>query len=144
VHLKDEIRTPEVSRAASAIATMGNVRRILVNKQQEIAAKQSVVMDGRDIGTHVLPRADVKVFLTASIEERARRRYHELLAKGFEPDFEQLKEEIRRRDENDRNRVYAPLQQAKDAVLLDTTGLPIEKVISAILALCRNKMGGEA
>jgi cytidylate kinase len=143
VRLADEIRTPEVSNAASRIARMPGVRRILVNKQQEIAATRSVVMDGRDIGTHVLPHADVKIFLTASIDERAERRYRELLAKGLKPDFEQLREEIRRRDENDRTREYAPLRQAEDAVLIDTTGRSVDEIVKSILRLCRNKMGGE-
>ncbi|MFC7442150.1 (d)CMP kinase [Laceyella putida] len=141
--LKEEIRTQEISALASAIAKMPGVRRILVNKQQEIAARQSVVMDGRDIGTHVLPEADVKVFLTASIEERAFRRYKELKAKGIDVNLDQLREEIKHRDENDRTRKYAPLEQAKDAVLIDTTDLSIEDIVESIMQLCRHKMGGE-
>jgi len=141
--LTEEIRTPEIAAMASAIAKMPNVRRILVNKQQALAEKQSVVMDGRDIGTHVLPHADVKVFMTASIDERARRRYKEMTAKGIETDLEQLKEEIRRRDENDRTRKYAPLTQAEDAVLVDTTHHSVEEIVQEILDLCRNKLGGE-
>lgn len=141
--LTEEIRTPEIATMASAIAKMPNVRRVLVNKQQLIAEKHSVVMDGRDIGTHVLPHADVKVFMTASIDERARRRYNELKAKGIQTDLEKLKEEIRRRDENDRNRKYAPLKQAKDAVVVDTTHHTVEEIVQEILKLCRNKLGGE-
>ncbi|SEN27413.1 (d)CMP kinase [Lihuaxuella thermophila] len=143
IPLKDEIRTPQVSELASAVATMPKVRKILVNKQQEIAASQSVVMDGRDIGTHVLPNADVKIFLTASIDERARRRYKELTAKGIPADLEALQEQIRRRDENDRNRAYAPLRQAEDAILVDTTNQSVQEVIEVILQHCRNKLGGE-
>ncbi|WP_124727311.1 (d)CMP kinase [Staphylospora marina] len=143
IPLSDEIRTPEVSNEASKIAKMPGVRRILVNKQQEIAATQHVVMDGRDIGTHVLPDADVKIFLTASIDERARRRFEELTAKGLSPDFDRIREEIRRRDENDRTRVHSPLRQAEDAIRIDTTGRSVDEVVETILRLCRNKMGGE-
>lgn len=141
--LTEEIRTPEIATAASNIARMPKVRRVLVSKQQAIAEKQSVVMDGRDIGTYVLPHADVKIFMTASIDERARRRYKELIAKGIQTDLEKLKEEIRRRDENDRTRKYAPLKQAKDAILMDTTHFTVEEVVQKILELCRNKLGGE-
>ncbi|MGX9705918.1 (d)CMP kinase [Laceyella tengchongensis] len=140
--LKEEIRTQEISSLASAIAKMPGVRRILVNKQRDIAARQSVVMDGRDIGTHVLPEADVKVFLTATIEERALRRYKELKARGADVDLDGLREEIRRRDENDCTRKYAPLKQAKDAVLIDTTHLSIDEIVESIMQLCRHKLGG--
>ncbi|MFD1424112.1 (d)CMP kinase [Laceyella tengchongensis] len=140
--LKEEIRTQEISSLASAIAKMPGVRRILVNKQRDIAACQSVVMDGRDIGTHVLPEADVKVFLTATIEERALRRYKELKARGADVDLDGLREEIRRRDENDRTRKHAPLKQAKDAVLIDTTHLSIDEIVESIMQLCRHKLGG--
>lgn len=142
--LTDEIRTPEVSALASRVATMKGVREALVRKQQEIAENQSVVMDGRDIGTHVLPDADVKVFLTASIEERAKRRYHDLLKKGVQVDLQRLQEEIAARDQNDQTREVSPLIQAEDAILLDTTGLTINQVIEKILHICRTKMGGEA
>ncbi|MBA4495624.1 (d)CMP kinase [Paenactinomyces guangxiensis] len=141
--LTDEIRTPQVTALASTVAKMAGVRRALVRKQQEIAERQSVVMDGRDIGTHVLPHADVKIFLTASIEERARRRYKELLDKGISADLESLKEDICRRDENDRTRQYAPLRQAEDAILIDTTNQSISEAVEVILQLCRNKLGGE-
>lgn len=140
--LTEEIRTQEISALASAIAKMPGVRRILVNKQQEIAALESVVMDGRDIGTHVLPNADVKVFLTASIEERALRRYKELRAKGLDVDLNRLKEEIKHRDENDRTRKYGPLKRAEDAVLIDTTNRSVEEIVDSIMQLCRHKMGG--
>lgn len=141
--LKDELRTSEVSQLASNIAKMPGVRRILVNIQQRIAEGRSVVMDGRDIGSHVLPHADVKVFLTASIEERAMRRYREMKAKGIEVDFEQLKAELAKRDENDRMREIAPLKKAEDAVLVDTTGCPVPEVVEKILQLCRNKINDE-
>lgn len=143
LRLTDEIRTPKVSALASAVAKVPGVRRVLVNKQQEIAKQQSVVMDGRDIGTHVLPDADVKIFLTASIEERARRRYKELIEKGIPADLAELQQDIRRRDENDRSRTYAPLTQAEDAIFIDTTHQSIEEAVEEILQLCRNQMGGE-
>ena len=141
--LKDELRTSEVSSLASSIAKMPGVRRILVNKQQQIAEGQSVVMDGRDIGSHVLPHADVKVFLTASIEERALRRYKEMKAKGMEVDPGQLKAELVKRDENDRTRKISPLKKADDAVLMDTTDCPVSEVVERILKLCRNKLNDE-
>ncbi|PTX59882.1 cytidylate kinase [Melghirimyces profundicolus] len=136
------IRTPEVTSHVSLIAGQQRVREVLVDKQREMASRGGVVMDGRDIGTHVLPDADVKVFLTASIEERAKRRYRELVRRGYKVDWEELKEEIRIRDEKDRNREHSPLRPAEDAVHLDTTGLSIEEVIRAILDLSRSKVGG--
>jgi cytidylate kinase len=139
--LKEEIRTPEVSQLASTVASMAAVREVLVQKQQEIAAKQGVVMDGRDIATTVLPNANLKVFLTASIEERAKRRYLEMNAKGIRVDLERLIEEIRQRDERDQNRQHAPLRQAPDAILLDTTDLTLDEVVEKILELCRTKVG---
>ncbi|MBA4543120.1 MULTISPECIES: (d)CMP kinase [Thermoactinomyces] len=139
-YLSHEIRTPEISAAASTIARMLGVRRVLVNKQREIAEKQNVVMDGRDIGTNVLPHADLKIFLTASIEERAKRRYNEMKAKGLPADLEQLKKEIRERDDQDRTREHAPLKQADDALLLDTTHRSIAEIVENILQLCRNKL----
>ncbi|TCS93417.1 (d)CMP kinase [Hazenella coriacea] len=141
LQLTDEIRTPQVSTLASTVATMVGVRQVLVKKQQEIAQIQSVVMDGRDIGTHVLPQANLKIFLTASIEERAMRRYKELLHKGLTADLKTLQEEIRHRDENDQNRVHAPLRQAEDAVLVDTTNRSLEQVVESIIQLCRHQMG---
>jgi cytidylate kinase len=141
--LTAELRSPEVSALASKIATMPGVRQALVKKQQEIAQQESVVMDGRDIGSHVLPNADIKIFLTASIEERAKRRYQDLLEKGIKVDFESLKKEIEASDRNDRTRKFSPLVQAEDAILLDTTDLTIPEVVEKILFLCRTKMGGE-
>lgn len=141
--LNDEIRTPQVSTLASAVATIAGVRQVLVKKQQEIAQNQSVVMDGRDIGTHVLPHANLKIFLTASIEERAMRRYKELLHKGLTADLKTLQEEIRRRDENDKNRAYAPLRQAEDAILVDTTNRSFEEVVEDIIQLCQHQMGAK-
>ncbi|GGA38896.1 cytidylate kinase [Kroppenstedtia guangzhouensis] len=138
----EAIRTPEVTSEVSRIAGQAGVRKILTDKQRVIARQGGVVMDGRDIGTQVLPNADVKVFLTASIEERAQRRHLELVRRGYEVDPEQLKEEIRNRDEKDRNREHAPLRPAEDAVHVDTTGLSVEEVVQSILNLCKSRVGG--
>lgn len=143
VWLSDELRTPDVSQYASLIARLPRVRSVLVKKQQEIASQQSVVMDGRDIGSVVLPHADVKVFLTASLEERANRRYRELKEKGVTVSFEELKQDLSRRDEQDQTRECSPLRKAEDAVLIDTTHKSIEEIVEKIYQLCRTKMGGE-
>lgn len=143
IQLKDEIRTPEVSALASAIAQIPGVRRILLHKQQKMAKQQSIVMDGRDIGTQVLTDADIKIFLTASIKARAQRRYKELDMKGIYADEQMLQKEIRFRDENDRTRKYAPLKKADDAIEIDTTHQSIDQAVQQILQLCWNKIGGE-
>ena len=130
-----EIRTPEVSRSASDVAKFGFVRKKLTELQREMATQGSVIMDGRDIGTQVLPNADLKIFLTASVEERARRRFEELKSKGLAADFEQIKKEITLRDKQDSEREIAPLAQAEDAILLDSTHLTIEQVVKKILRL---------
>lgn len=135
-----KIRTPEVSVGASDIAVIKEVRIKLVKLQQNIAEKNSVVMDGRDIGTNVLPNADVKVFLTASIEERARRRYNELLEKGVDCDFDDVKKDMEYRDHNDSSRDFAPLKAADDATKLDTTGFAIEKSLDAILKIVKDRI----
>ncbi len=132
-----EIRTPEVSRGASDVAKFGVVREKLTQLQRTMAAHGSVIMDGRDIGTQVLPNADLKIFLTASVEERARRRFEELKEKNFAADFAQIKKEISLRDKQDSEREIAPLAQAEDAVLLDSTNLTIEQVVAEILRLAR-------
>lgn len=139
----EELRTPEVTTLASEVAKNPIVREILVRKQQEMAKDHHVIMDGRDIGTVVLPNADVKIFLTASIDERAKRRYREFQQKGINVDFEQLRNEIRQRDENDQNRSISPLRQAEDAIRIDTTNRSIEEVVEQILSICCTKMGGE-
>jgi len=142
VRVTEEIRSPEVTAQVSAVARIPGVREALVEKQRAIAQKTGVVMDGRDIGTYVLPDADVKVFLTASIEERARRRYLEMMRRGFSANLEELKEAIRRRDEADTTREHAPLRKADDAVEIDTTSRSIDDVVERILELCRTKVGG--
>lgn len=134
-----EIRTPEVSRLVSEIAQIKSVRDAMLHLQREMAVHGGVVMDGRDIGTHVLPNADVKIFLTASIKERAERRWRELTEKGFVVKLAELEEEIATRDKNDCEREFAPLLQALDAVLIDTTALSIEEAVMAIAKLCEER-----
>ena len=131
------LRTEEVGNMASASSVNPDVRKKLVELQQALASRENVVMDGRDIGTCVLPEADVKVYLTASTECRARRRYDELSAKGEDCDLKEIEADIRQRDERDMNREFSPLRQAEDAVLLDSSDLTVEEVIERILALCR-------
>lgn len=132
-----EIRTPEVSRGASDVAKFGFVRKKLTELQRDMAKRGKVIMDGRDIGTQVLPNADLKIFLTATVDERARRRFEELKAKNFPADFDQIKKDIALRDKQDSEREIAPLAQAEDAILLDTTNLSIEQVVEKILRLAQ-------
>lgn len=134
-----DIRTPEVSRKVSEIAAIKSVRDAMLQLQRQLAGYGGVVMDGRDIGTHVLPNADVKIFLTASIKERAERRWRELLAKGYEVRLEELEEEIAARDKNDCEREFAPLIQATDATLIDTTTLSIEEAVKEITKICEER-----
>ena len=131
------IRTPEVTAIVSQVAALGPVRSKMVELQREMADVGSVIMDGRDIATNVLPNADVKIFLTASIEERAMRRYKEMKQKGFDVDLEKLKAEIEARDKADSEREISPLVQAEDAELLDTSNMSIDEVVEAILERCR-------
>lgn len=131
------IRTPEVSAVVSQVAAMGEVREKLVELQRKMATSGGVLMDGRDIATNVLPNADVKLFLTASIEERATRRWKELKAKGYASDLEEVKADIAARDKADSEREISPLVQAEDAELLDTTGMTIDEVVQAILERCK-------
>lgn len=134
------IRENEVSAAASGVSAVPEVRVMLVARQQQIAREKSVVMDGRDIGTHVLPNATLKIFLTAAPEERARRRYLELQAKGQEVPFEQLLREINQRDWDDSHRAASPLKKAEDAIELDTSSMNKEEAAAAILALARERV----
>lgn len=133
------IRTEEAGMMASNVAVLGPVRTKLVELQQKIAAKENVVMDGRDIGTVVLKNAPLKVYLTASVGERARRRVGELREKGQDPDIEVIKNEIRARDYQDMNRKISPLRQAEDAVLLDTSDMNIEQAADAVLKLVKER-----
>ena len=134
------IRVNEASMAASNVSAIPGVRSFLFDLQKNMAKTHNVVMDGRDIGTVVLPEAQVKIFLTATPEERATRRYNELLEKGQKVDFDQLLAEVKQRDYNDSHRATAPLKQAEDAVLVDTTGLDKEESIQKILDLVRSKL----
>ncbi|MFC7370495.1 (d)CMP kinase [Fictibacillus iocasae] len=133
--VSEEIRTYEVTNNVSFVARLAEVRLDLVRRQQLLAEKGGVVMDGRDIGTHVLPNAELKVFLIASADERARRRYEENNRKGFETNLEQLKQEILLRDKRDSERAVAPLKKADDAIELDTTSMTIQDVVTRILEL---------
>ena len=138
--VSDEIRTQDISQKASLVSAHKVVRDMLLDMQRDVAKKHNVIMDGRDIGTVVLPKATVKVFLTASAEERAKRRTEELLAKGQEADYAQTLKDIQQRDYQDMNRPIAPLKQAKDAVLLDTSNLDIDGVIAAMKAIIKEKI----
>ena len=135
------IRTPEAGTMASAVSVFPKVRTKMVELQQGLAATTSVVMDGRDIGTVVLPNAEVKIYLTASSAVRAKRRYDELVAKGMECDLENLQKEIEERDYRDMNRETSPLRQAEDAVLLDTSDMNIEEVVAAMQKIIAEKIG---
>ncbi|MCI2058889.1 MAG: (d)CMP kinase [Oscillibacter sp.] len=135
-----EIRLPEVSACASAVSAHPAVRAHLLEMQRELARKENVVMDGRDIGTVVLPDADVKIFLTASPEVRARRRFLELEQRGTPECYEKVLAELLRRDYDDTHRAAAPLRQAEDAVLLDTTKLSFEESLGELLRLIREKI----
>ena len=140
-NVNDYLRTPEVSDMASRTSVNGDVRVKLVQLQQELARRQNVVMDGRDIGTVVLPDAQVKIFLTASVEVRALRRYLELMENDESADLEQIKAQIKERDERDMNRAISPLKQADDAVLVDTSDLTIDEVVERILSIIDEKIG---
>ena len=131
----DEIRSVEVTRNVSAVSALKEVRTRLVHLQQEIAENHSIIMDGRDIGTVVLPQAEIKIFLVASVEERARRRFIENQEKGIEMSYEELVEDIRRRDHIDSTRKESPLKKAEDAIEIDTTTMTIEDVVKTVTAL---------
>ena len=137
----DRIRTPEMSMYASAVSAIPAVRAFLLETQRSIARENSVVMDGRDIGTVILPNANVKIFLTASDECRAMRRYEELKAKGIETDYESVLSDMIQRDRNDRNRTVAPAVAAPDAVTFDNSGMSPDECSEAILKLVREKIG---
>lgn len=130
------IRTEQVSNMASASSVNGHVRKKLVELQQKLAEKADVVMDGRDIGTCVLPNADLKIYLTASSEVRAKRRYDEMIARGEKCDIDVIKRDIEERDYRDMHRDISPLKQAEDAVLVDSSDMTIEEVVGKILELC--------
>ena len=135
-----DIRKNEVSRYASQVSPIPGVRSFLLEMQRSMAREHSVLMDGRDIGTVVLPDADLKIFLTASVEERARRRHKELLEKGQEIDFETVKQEIADRDYADSHRAVAPLKQAEDAVVVDTSALNLDQSLEALYTLVKERL----
>lgn len=137
--VSDEIRTPEVSMAASTVSAVPEVRTALLDIQRDIAKLNSVIMDGRDIGTVVLPNADVKIFLTAAAEVRAKRRYDELCAKGTDVTFEEVLEDLTKRDYNDSHREIAPLKQADDAVLADTSELDFDQSVRLVCDIIAEK-----
>lgn len=134
-----EIRDPNVSRMVSEVAQFAAARDAMVALQREMATQGGVVMDGRDIGTAVLPNADVKIFLTATIEERAQRRWKEMQKKGFAVSLAELTNDIATRDKKDSERAISPLVQATDAILLDTTTLSIEEAVIRILTICEER-----
>ena len=140
VDYTDDIRTPEVSLAASAISALSVCRHYCVELQRELAARQSLILDGRDIGTYGLPNATVKFFITASPEVRARRRYEEMQAKGDNGVYEDVLQEMIQRDHNDSNRALAPTKQAEDAILIDTDGRSIAELIEEMLAVIEQKI----
>lgn len=131
-NLTDEIRTPEISKLVPSVAQNKELRKLLVKKQQSYALKSDVIMDGRDITTVVLPNADLKIYLTASAEERAKRRYKEYEGKNNAPAYEEVLQDIIKRDKQDMEREESPLMQAEDAILLDTTGLTLDEVVLKI------------
>lgn len=137
----DLLRTPEMSMYASAVSALPCVRAFLLESQRSLAERYSVIMDGRDIGTVVLPNADVKIFLTADESERARRRWLELKEKGAEDTFEQVLADLKKRDAADSSRAIAPLAAAVDAVTLDTTKLDLDESLEAMLAIIDGKLG---
>ena len=135
--VSEEIRQPKISMAASAASAIPAVRDFLLELQRSIARENDVLMDGRDIGTVVLPSADVKIFITASPEIRARRRFEELVNKGVETDFDQVLADLNRRDYQDSHRAVAPLKMAEDAILLDTSRLDFEESVRSVVDLVR-------
>lgn len=137
--VSDKIRTPDVSMGASDVSAILAVRERLVAFQRELSGTKNVIMDGRDIGTHVLPDADVKIFLTANPEIRAERRYKEMLEKGIDVSFSQVLEDIKTRDLQDSTRAASPLKKAADAVELNTSDLTFEDSVSAVIKIINNK-----
>ena len=140
VDVSEEIRTPEISKIASTVSAHKLVRDTLLDMQRDVAKKHNVIMDGRDIGSVVLPKADVKIFLTASAEVRAKRRYEELIAKGQKADYNKVLQEIKQRDYQDTHRPVAPLKMARDSIKVDTSGMDIEQVLEAMKKIIREKI----
>ena len=137
----DEIRTPEMSRIASQISAHKIVRQRLLDMQRDLAKKYDVIMDGRDIGSVVLPKADVKIFLTASPEVRAKRRFEELQAKGVKDSYDKVLKDIIQRDHDDMNRPVAPLKQTKSHILVDSSDMTIDEVVETMKKIVEEKCG---
>ncbi len=137
--VSSQIRTPEASMAASDVSAIPAVRAFLFDLQRDIAKKNNCIMDGRDIGTVVLPHAQIKIFLTASPEIRAKRRYDELIAKGETVEFKDVLEDLIKRDYNDSHREVAPLKPAEDGVILDTSGLSLEEAIESAIRIIKER-----
>lgn len=138
-NVSSQIRSPEASMAASDVSAIPAVRAFLFDLQRDIAKKNSCIMDGRDIGTVVLPDAQVKIFLTASPEIRAKRRYDELIAKGSSVEFKDVLDDLIKRDYNDSHREVAPLRPAEDGVILDTSGLTLDEAIASAVRIIKEK-----
>lgn len=136
-NITDMLRTEEVGNMASRTSAIPEVRAKLLELQRSLAREKDVIMDGRDIGTNILPNADVKIYLTASVETRAKRRYNELTEKGIACDYDEIAKDIKERDERDMSRETAPLRQAEDAVLVDSSEMSIEEVVERICGLCK-------
>ena len=141
IEVTDDIRTQDISQKASLISAHAVVREMLLGMQREIAREYDVIMDGRDIGTVLLPKATVKIFLTASAEVRAQRRTDELIAKGQKANYPQILKEIQQRDYQDTHREIAPLKMCRDSVKVDTSDMTIDEVVEAIKAIVREKVG---
>ena len=139
VDVSEEIRSEKVGNMASTSSALAPVREKLLDLQRDIAAKNDVIMDGRDIGTNILPNAELKIYLTASVDVRAKRRFDELKLKGENPDLEDIKKGIETRDYQDMNRDIAPLKQAEDAVLIDSSDMTIAEVVDKIIELTKEK-----
>lgn len=139
-NVNEFLRTPRVSDMASRSSANPDVRAKLLELQKDLARRENVVMDGRDIGTVVLPDAQVKIFLTASVDVRADRRYRELIEKGEKADLDEIRAQIKERDERDMNRPISPLKQAEDAVLVDTSDMTIDEVVAAIMRIIEEKI----
>lgn len=140
IDVSDEIRKPEISMAASAVSAIPKVREFLLDLQRSIALTNNVIMDGRDIATVVLPNAQIKIFLSASAEDRAKRRYLELKQKGIECDFQQVYDELKVRDYNDSNREVAPLKPSPESIQIDTSGYTLEQSIETIKEVIINRL----
>jgi cytidylate kinase len=138
--VSEKIRTPDISMAASNVSAIPSVRRFLLSLQKDIAKENNVIMDGRDIGTVVLPQANIKIFLTASPEDRSRRRYEELCGRGMHVKYEDVLSDVILRDKQDSERETAPLKPAADAIIIDTTGFELQQSLNKLYTIVKEKM----